>query len=149
MVKGNVRIIFVFYSCKLSVTKDLKTFVKYLTTDLKPPCSIPHRVSWKTLKEILMAIDIMLLFMVILLALFSGRIPYGVIAYNAAKGIEENLERGAFTSIDPMVIICDNTFRVIKLQNPLRELLPTIPQRVLWKTFKGIFMSKDLLAIIF
>ena len=49
---------------------------------------------------------------------------------NTAKGIEKNLERGAFTSIDPMVIICENTFRIIKPQNPVRELLPTIPERV-------------------
>ena len=113
MVKGNILMIFVFYSCKLSVAKDLKTFERYLTTDLKHPRSIPHRVLWKTLKEILMAIDVMLLFVGILLGLFSHRIPYGVIAYNSAKGIEENLEKGAFTSIDPMVIICENTFGVI------------------------------------
>ena len=130
MVKGNILMIFVFYSCKLSVAKDLKTFERYLTTDLKHPRSIPHRVLSKTLKEILKAIDVML-FVGILLGLFSHRIPYGVIAFNAAKGIEENLERGAFTSIDPAVIICENTFRVIKPQNPLRELLPTIPERVL------------------
>ena len=96
-----------------------------------------------------MPIDVMLLFWEILLGLFSGRISYKVIAYNVAKGIEENLERGAFMSTDPMVIICENTFRVIKPQNPLRELLPTIPQRVLWKTFRGVLMSKGLMAFIF
>ena len=79
----------------------------------------------------LIAIDVVLLFVGILLGLFSHTIPHGVIAYNAAKGIKENHARGAFTSIDPMVIICENTFRVVKLQIPLSELLPTIPQRVL------------------
>ena len=37
MVKGNILIVFVFYSCKLSVAKELKTFERYLT--------------WKTLKR--------------------------------------------------------------------------------------------------
>ena len=80
MVKGNILMIFVFYSCKLSVAKDLKTFERYLTTDLKHPRSIPHRLLWKALKEIFMAIDVMLLFVGILLELLSHRIPYGVIA---------------------------------------------------------------------
>ena len=91
-----------------------------------------------------MATDVMLLLVGIFLGLFNRRIPYRVIDYNGAIGIQENLEKGVFKSTDPMVIICENTFRVTKPQNPLCELLPTIPQRVLWKTFKEIFTSKGL-----
>ena len=43
-----------------TVAKDLKTFERYLTTDLKPPRSIPHRVLGKTSKDILTAIDVIL-----------------------------------------------------------------------------------------
>ena len=62
----------------------------------------------------------MVLFVGILSGLFSRRIPYGVFACNTAKGIEENLERKVFTSIDPIVIICKYSFRVNKPQNPFR-----------------------------
>ena len=54
-----------------------------------------------------------------------------------------------YLRLKTMAIVCENTFRVIKPQNPLGELLPTIPQRVLWKTFKEIFMTQGLKAIIF
>ena len=148
MVKGNILMIFVFYSCKLSVAKDLKTFERSSTTDLKHPPSIPHRVLWKTLKEILMAIDVMLLFVGILLGLFSHRIPYGVIAYKSAKGIEENLEKGAFTPIDPMVIICENTFGVINPQIPLKSYCLQYQTGYYRKPLKG-YLRPNTLWLLF
>ena len=94
MVRGNILIIFVFYSCKLSVAKDLKSFERYLTTDLKPPRSIPQRVLWKTLKEILMAIDVVLLFVGILLGLFSRRIPYELLLTILQRVLRKTLKEG-------------------------------------------------------
>ena len=76
------------------MAKDLKSFERYLTTDLKPPHSIPQRVLWKTLKEILMAIDVMLLFVGIILGLFSRRIPYELLLTILQKVLRKTLKEG-------------------------------------------------------
>ena len=97
-----------------------------------------------------MAIDVMLIFVGIILGLFSFRIPYRTIAYDVAKDIEENLERGVITFIDPMVIIYDNIFRVIKhvlLRNSCKGIVENL-ENLFWKQNAKTNVEKDFYKLM-